>query len=272
MILPTMTPEEKVKQMEKIMPLLREAAMGWLKHNGKMVHKTKFFPVFYTFDREFEGMGKWTVVIEAESKALVKRGILGVNGYQTYIVTHSKNESNNGMGIYQFSGHGEEHITCNEFPPHFFNQFRKRFVEARGLVQPDFPDLVKMVLREQSYGMDETATSLDPKFLGNEFFYFEDTDRIDRQAGFKNLISYTRNGLSLGLSGADRHYFLYTTFISNEMLKDNQAENQTENLRELLSMTYEDERHPFGQKQGKHVFLDPATRGYKPKKKNNKAI
>ena len=34
MIPPTMTPEEKVRQMEKMKPLLYEAAMGWLKHNG----------------------------------------------------------------------------------------------------------------------------------------------------------------------------------------------------------------------------------------------
>lgn len=267
MILPTMTPEEKVRQMEKMMPLLREAAMGWLKHNGKMVQRTKFFPTFYTFEREFEGMGKWAVVIVAESKSLVKRGILNVNGYQTYTITHSKNESNNGMGIYQLSGHGEENITCIEFPPHYFNQFRKRFVEARGLAQPDFPGLVKMVLREQSYGMDETVTSIEPKFLGDELFYFEDTDRIDRQSGFKNLISYTRNGLSLGLSGAGRRYFLFTTYISNEMLKDNQTEAQAENLRELLSMKYKEERHPFGPEQGRNVFIDPASRGYKPKNK-----
>jgi hypothetical protein len=61
MILPTMTPEEKVKQMEKMTPLLIEAVFGWMKHNEKKVLKTKYFPAFYTFEREFEGMGKWTV-------------------------------------------------------------------------------------------------------------------------------------------------------------------------------------------------------------------
>ena len=37
MILPTMTPEEKVRQMEKMKPLLHEAAMGWMNRNYKTV-------------------------------------------------------------------------------------------------------------------------------------------------------------------------------------------------------------------------------------------
>lgn len=102
MILPTMTPEEKVRQMEKMKPLLHEAAMGWMNRNHKIVFKTKVFPAFYTFEQTFEGMGKWTVIVEAESKALLRKDIVNVRGYQTYIVSHAKLESNNGMGIYLF--------------------------------------------------------------------------------------------------------------------------------------------------------------------------
>ena len=163
MILPTMTPEEKVKQMEKMKPLLHEAAMGWMNRNHKIVFKTKVFPTFYTFERTFEGMGKWTVIVKAESKAILKKEIVTVLGYQTYVVSHAKLESNNGVGIYLFNAHNEDSIMCDEFPPHYFNQFRKRFVEARGLSQPDFPNLVKMVLREHHDAMDETITDLNVK-------------------------------------------------------------------------------------------------------------
>ena len=266
MILPTMTPEEKVKQMEKMMPLLIETTLGWMKHNGKIVLKTKYFPAFYTFDHEFEGMGKWTVIVTVESKAVLKKGVVSVEGYQTYNVTHSKHESNNGIGIYLFSTLNKGEIRCLEFPPHYFNQFRKRFVEARGLAQPDFPNLVKMVLREHNDAIDETATGLQIITDEDDRHYFEETEEFNRKAGFKNLVSYTRNGLSLGLSGADRRYFNFTTFVSNEMLKDNQSESQKLSLKELLYYRYKIDRDPFAPLETKSKFVLPNARDCVKKK------
>lgn len=268
MILSTMTPEEKVKQMEKMKPLLTEAVMGWMNRNHKMVFKTKVFPTFYTFEREFEGMGKWTVVAMAESKAVLKKGIVTVRGYQTYTVAHAKTESNNGMGIYLLNARNEDDITCNEFPPHYFNQFRKRFVEARGLVQPDFPNLVKMVLREHHDAMDETVTDLKIKLDDDDRMYFEENEEYNRQAGFKNLITYSRNGISLGLSGANRRYFNFTTFVSNEMLKDNQVDAQKECLKHQLSYRHKADLDPFAPQESFFKFVDPSTRGYGLNKKS----
>lgn len=269
MILPTMTPEEKVKQMEKVKPFLHETAVAWMKRNQKIVFKTKVFPTFYLFEQNFDGMGRWTVIVEAESKALLKKGIINVRGYQTFIVSHAKLESNNGMGIYLFNAHNEDSIMCNEFPPHYFNQFRKRFVDARGLSQPDFPNLVKMVLREHHDAMDETMTGLKVKLDEDDQLYYEETEEYNRQTGFKNLITYSRNGISLGISGADRRYFNFTTFISNEMLKDNQVEAQQHNLKQQLSIRYSTDRAPFAPQENRFKFVDPSTRGYGLNKKKS---
>lgn len=268
MILPTMTPEEKVRQMEKMKPLLNEVVMGWMKRNHKIVFKTKVFPTFYTFERTFEGMGKWTVIVEAESKAVLKKGIINVRCYQTYVVSHAKLKSNNGMGIYLLNVHNEDIIMCNELPPHYFNQFRKRFVEARGLAQPDFPNLVKMVLREHHDSVDETVTDLKIKLDDEDRMYFEENEEYNRQAGFKNLITYSRNGISLGLSGANRRYFNLTTFVSNEMLKDNQVEAQKENLKHQLNYRHKADLDPFAPKENIFEFVDPTTRGYGLNKKS----
>jgi len=268
MILPTMTPEEKVRQMEKMKPLLHEAVMSWMNRNHKIVFKTKVFPTFYTFERVFEGMGKWTVIVTAESKAVLKKGIINVKGYQTYTVSHAKLESNNGMGIYLFNAENEDTIMCNEFPPHFFNQFRKRFVEAKGLSQPDFPNLVKMVLREHHDAMDETVTGLTVKLDDDDRLYYEENEEYNRQAGFKNLITYSRNGISLGLSGADRRYFNFTTFVSNEMLKDNQIEAQRESLRHQLSFRHKADLDPFAPQAHSFEVVAASTRGYKLNKKS----
>lgn len=270
MILPNMSPEEKVGQMEKIKPLLYDAALNWMKRNQKIVFKTKVFPTFYTFEQTFDGMGKWTVIVEAESKAILKKGIISVRGYQTYIVSHAKQNSNNGIGIYLLNTNDQSTIMCNEFPPHYFNQFRKRFVEARGLAQPDFPSLVKMVLREHYGAMDETMTELTLKLDDDDRLYYEENEDFTRKAGFKNLITYSRNGISLGLSGAGRRYFNFTTFVSNEMLKDNQTEAQQLNLRDQLGYQYQLDRDPLSAKYSKFKFVDPSTRGYKAKTNDNR--
>jgi anaerobic selenocysteine-containing dehydrogenase len=157
---------------------------------------------------------------------------------------------------------------CNEFPPHYFNQFRKRFVEARGLSQPDFPNLVKMVLREHHDAMDETVTDFKIKLDDDDRMYFEENEEYNRQAGFKNLITYSRNGISLGLSGADRRYFNFTTFVSNEMLKDNQVEAQKENLKHQLSYRHKADLDPFAPKENIFKLVDPSTRGYGLNKKS----
>ena len=268
MILPTMTPEEKVKQMEKVKPLLYEAAMGWMNRNYKTVFKTKVFPTFYTFERTFEGMGKWTVIVMAESKAILKKNIFNVQGYQSYVVSHAKLESNNGMGIYLFNTLNGVTIMCDEFPPHYFNQFRKRFVEARGLSQPEFPNLVKMVLRERHDAVDETVTDVKITLDDDDRMYFEENEEYNRQAGFKNLITYSRNGISLGLSGANRRYFNFTTFVSNEMLKDNQVVAQKESLQHSLTYRHKADLDPFAPQEDILKFVDPSTRGYGLNKKS----
>lgn len=262
MLLFTMTPEEKVKQMGYVCPLMVEAGIEWMRHNAKTVFKTKFFPTFYFFERQLERMGKWTVIVEAESKSLLKKGVITIMGYQTYNVSHSMNENNNGMGIYLLSIDNNGFISCSEYPPHYFNQFRKRYVEDKGLTQPNFSNLVKMVLREHHDSVDETVTDLSVKLVEDDSLFFEETETFNRQAGFKNLVNYSRNGISLGLSGADRRYFNYTTFVSNKMLKDNQAVVQKRSLKTQLTFRYLTDNDPFVTGMHNFEFVDLATRGY----------
>ena len=98
--------------------------------------------------------------------------------------------------------------------------------------------------------------------------FFEENEEYNRQAGFKNLITYSRNGISLGLSGADRRYFNFTTFVSNEMLKDNQVEAQRESLKHQLSYRYKANLDPFAPQEGNFKLVEPSTRGYGLNKKS----
>lgn len=222
MILQNMTPQEKVAQMEKLRPSLISCAREWVDrpYNSKLLFKkTKSFPSFYIFEKEIDGMGRWSIVISIESKSLMRKEYYGISAYQTYFISGGKDESNNGIGLYLFSvyDYNIDLSKCEEFPPHYFNQFRKRFIESRGLVQPSFSDLIKIVLRELSESVNEIHKAGD--------------DGI--KPGYDNFINYSKNGISLGLSCVDGRYSNYTTYISKEMLKDNQLMAQTENLRNL---------------------------------------
>ena len=118
--------------------------------------------------------------------------------------------------------------------------------------------------------MDETVTDLNIKLDDEDRIYFEENEEYNRQEGFKNLITYSRNGISLGLSGAGRRYFNFTTFVSNEMLKDNQAEIQKHHLREQLSFRYQADRDPLNAHYNKFEFADASTRGYGLKRNKTK--
>jgi hypothetical protein len=123
-----------------------------------------------------------------------------------------------------------------------------------------------MVLREHHDAMDETQTGLKVKLDEDDQLYYEETEEYNRQAGFKNLITYSRNGISLGLSGADRRYFNFTTFVSNEMLKDNQVEAQQHILKQQLSIRYKTDLDPFAPQENKFELVEASTRGYGKKK------
>ena len=76
MILQSMTPEEKVRQMQHLKPYVYDYAMAWATRNYNIIRRTKVFPTMYTFDREVQGMGTWTMVATAESKANIRKNII----------------------------------------------------------------------------------------------------------------------------------------------------------------------------------------------------
>ena len=247
MIVPSMTPDEKVRQMEKIKPYILEAGQKWCNRNMKVLLRTKVFPTFYTSDLDLShiSMGKWTLIVIAESKFNIKHGIACIKAYQTYHVPYAKNPSNIGTGIYGFNATDDGVVSCNEFPPHYFNRMRERFVAERKIAQPDFPHLVKMMYGEHFSSMDETITGYKyKKDESGKYVMVVDHD-IDRQSGYKNLVTYHKKGISLGVSAADRRYFMFTTYVSNSLLYPNQVEAQKRRMSELLVHQHNLTKNPF---------------------------
>lgn len=245
MILQSMTPEEKVKQMEKMKPLVFENTTAWAARNFNTVRRTKVFPTIYTFDRNIPGMGTWTMVATAENKANIKKNIIAISAYQKFHVPYAKDKDNIGTGIFLFEGYDEGTVLCLEFSPHFFLRFRQRLIEQKGITQPSFPQLVKRMLMEHHTGMDTTFKEYKTLRDENGKVRIVKTDENDRYKGYDNLITYTKSGLFLGMAADKRRYFCYTTFVSNDELFDDQREIQQQMIKERAMNDFSNRNNPF---------------------------
>lgn len=245
MILQNMTPEEKMKQTLKLRESVPEIAIAWAQRNERTMHRTKTFPQFYTFDRDVPGMGKWTMVVTAECKSSIRKGIFAISAYQTFHVPYAKDKKNIGTGIYLFEGNDNGDTLLYEFSPHYFLRFRQRFVEPKGITQPSFPSLVKMMLKEHFQGMDRTTKGFKAIREDDGKVHIVPTDEYDRYSGYDNLISFTPNGLSLGMSSCGRKYYCYTTFVGNDDLYEDQLREQQEMMKERQRIGFLQRNDPF---------------------------
>ena len=242
-----MIPEEKVAEMHKLYPYLCVYAKKWLQIYVRTFMRTKQFPSCYLSDIDLTsfGFGKWTLVAIAESKSNIRKGIATFRAFQTFHVSHAKNPLNNGTGIYELVADDYGNIRCHEFTPHYFNRLRERHIAPKGIVQPTFSELVRRMICEQWSSMDQTIKGFRYKQdESGRYALVEDHD-IDRKDGFDNLVSYHRDGLSMGVSGANRNYFLFLTYVSNELLYPNQVEEQKRLLSELSEYDLEQRYNPF---------------------------
>ena len=246
MILPTMTPQEKHKQMEKFLPHLYNFIKTDVQSYYDRLRKTKKFPTFaITPAIEFEGMGKWHFVIEAESKSSVRKGVLSIRAFQKYYISHSKDPSNIGTGIYLCNPNDAGYVSCSEFPPHYFNRLRKRFIEPKGIVQPSFNELVRRLLVMQSTSVDLSVRAFNFHRDEDGMYTMEHDTSIDKKEGYNNFISYHREGVSLGVCYDGKGYVNFTTFVPNSMLREGQKEMQQKQLKNLLVHQYHQQLNPF---------------------------
>ncbi len=245
MILQSMTPEEKVKQMEVMRPSIVEIAMQWVNRNSNLLRRTKVFPTMYTFDRNIPGMGMWTIIATVENKTNIKKGVFTVSAYQKFHVPYSKNKDNIGTGVYLFDANDEGGVFCLEFSPHCFLRFRQRLIDRKRIVQPSFPQLVKRVIMEYRTGMDTTLKGYKTIQEIDGKVRIIKTDDYDRYEGYDNLVSYTKNGLLLGMAADNRRYFCYTSFVSNEDLFEDQRREQLQMLKEREDYDFRSRNNPF---------------------------
>lgn len=240
-----MTPEEKVRQMEKMFPIVRAMGGHWVRNNfRKKIASIKYFPTCYTkeVDLSSHGMGKWTFVYMAESKSNIRKGIVAVMAYQKFHVSHSKNPLNNGTGIYLFVLDGLNEVECAEYPPHYFNRIRERMIGPKGIVQPSFDDLVKRVLCDHYNSINEVMIGGRIKILDDGKYGWIADSSFDRQDGYKNMVEYHGDGISLGIMTIG--YKLFLTYVPNGMLRQEQIDRKDKALEEQRKLSLDRRYNP----------------------------
>lgn len=253
MILQNMTPNEKLVQMDKVYPRISAMAEAHMASVFRTLKCAARFPAYvFLPEKEITGMGRWTIVLFAESKSHIKKGLVSYMAFQKFYVTHSRNPMNNGIGIYLLFPCYKGDKECHEYPPHYFARVRQRLIEKRGIVQPDFTALVKEVLRMDCLCMKHIVEN---SYLIENGLYEEAMEcGTIRRDGYENFISYHQCGLSLGIS-VDKRYFNYTTFVSNDLLRDGQRDLQRMAIREINGYRQE-LRNDVGAKFNKNAVMD----------------
>ena len=248
MILPTMTPEEKHRQMVELRPYIEALANKTLPLLYAQLRRAKVFP-YYVVSPEVDmpNMGRWRIVFTGESKSNIRNGVCTIRAYQTFSVTHAKNPLNNGTGIYMFNANDRGQTQFNEYPPHYFNRLRERFIEPKGIVQPSFHELVKRMMTLHHASIDMIIRGYVLRRGADGLYSIERNNGQDRKDGYDNFVSYHKEGVSLGVCKHNKEYVNFTTFVPNSLLREGQREMQQKHMEMLRRHQYHQRLNPFAE-------------------------
>lgn len=215
MILQHMTPEEKVRQASRLVYDIRSSALSWVEHNQRLLKKRQSYPFTHVIQRDYKGMGRWTIILGFEEKPNFRKGVLFTsNAYQRFYVGKGTKPENIGAGIY-FLGSGNTgsgSVSFHELSPHFFNRFRERYIERHAIPVKNFDDLVMQAMSVLHHTID--CDRLFEFLSVEEKNSFMRKQHIPHYEGYDNLALFTRHGIVFGMS--QKNYDCYVTYVDLE--------------------------------------------------------
>ena len=224
MILQHMTPEEKVRQASRLVSDIRSSALSWVEHNQRLLKKRQSYPFTHVIQREYKGMGRWTIILGFEEKPNFRKGVFFTsNAYQKFYVDKGAKAENIGAGIYFLgSGNasGRSGVSFHELSPHFFNRFRERYVNRHHIPVKGFDDLVMLAMETLHHTI--ICDRLFEFASVEEKNSFMRSQNIPHYEGYDNLALFTRHGIVFGMSRKD--YDCYVTYVDREDFYKGQQE------------------------------------------------
>lgn len=221
MILQTMTPEEKIRQASRLELDLRSSALSWVENNQRTLKKRKAYPFRHIIRREYDGMGKWNIILGFSEKPNFRKGVMfSSNAYQKFHVDYGAKAENIGAGIYMIggamrSGGIQQGISFYEFSPHFFHRFKQRYLERNNITVDGFDEMALKAIDAVRVTMvsDAVYHHFGHSEKENDFLR---SQNIPRYEGYDNLALFTRHGIILGISRPGKHYECYLTYVDRE--------------------------------------------------------
>ena len=198
------------------------------------------FPYYNRFSVFDDKANEWNFLFSCKSKEHRKKGLYLCYAYTIYEIPpmRKENQTNSGKGfIFFYPEYFCKFYLCKEMNedekfkipiihdvvPHAMNRYNERFLKRRGLSNLDFKKKVEMVLSKC-----ETADILMELHgdISSEKHLSEDLSTCGIDLIIRN------SGIIRGRLYDNNHYAQYYTFVSNDMLYQNQIERVRDSLNE----------------------------------------
>lgn len=205
MFVPTMTPEEICKEIDKDYPAFHEKVVIEKERVHRKFIKAILFPVLHQYTWKSSLGNKWNVILLARYRN--ERKIPALIPYLKY--------ENKGLGII-YPKHMYGRVCKINFCPHFFKRYRERMLEPNDLTGLSFDEQIKHF------------------FLNCGLFTMD--FRENENNGQIHFMGCTKNGVFFGVVLKDIDYICVKTYVPANMLFENQIEvlNNAEKIREMI--------------------------------------
>ena len=231
MILPTMTDEERGYEAFRMTDWLCRCYNAMRDDIGSRFAKGTKFPYYQRIKCDDDKGNTWWFTCLCPSKAFKKKGMYFTFCYTIYEIPprRRENDVNSGKGVILFDPvsmrkkiKGEEtsgFFIC-DITPHAFNRYTERYLKPKGLGDMEFNRKVESIM----YRWQHFDVSAD--------LYGDKNAAKHKDDGLCPYDIMMKGGGILRGTMMDGVFIRFNTYVSDDMLFDNQRERQEEMLRE----------------------------------------
>lgn len=234
MILPTMSNDEKAYEAFRMTNWLCDCYRHLKPEIDDKFRRGTRFPYFQRYGMKDDKLNDWTFLFYCKSKDMKKKGLYYTQAYITYDIPRKRMEYdvNAGRGCLifdplQMRKRIENRDTCSiiiEIVPHVFNRYTERYLKPLGMENIEFTrKLESMLTRWQWF-------DIEADLLGDKNALKHKGDNICPYD-----VMMCDGGMLRGQI-VNEMLLRFTTYVSKDMMFDNQHERQQEMASEYFSM------------------------------------
>lgn len=233
MILPTMNDDEKTYEAFRMTTWLCDCMDEWKPKVIERFRKGTKFPYFQRGKVTDDKGNEWICLFYILTKSQKKKGVFYTVAYTVYDIPrkYKENDANCGKGVLmldpyamqrKIDGVGIQNAVVTDIVPHAFNRYTQRYLKPIGKENIEFGYKVESMLKRWQW-FDISAD------------IFGDKNAEKHMEG--NICPYDvimRGGGMLRGQIVNSMLLRFTTYVSEEMMFDNQVERHDEMVKEYM--------------------------------------